>query len=568
MASTAGDNPHAWGLVLREIWRRTRQRIRVGPLYRWRFSGRTPERVLIAPPDLRPADPHIAEEIYSGRFLLGGHVVETGGQSPFSLDIASYPWNEALHSFKWLRHMRAAGTDLASANARALLRDWIMTHGSHVGGLAWQPGVTATRIIAWLQHSTVVLQGCELPFYRAFMRSLAMQLRYLRTLAPDMPDGEDRLRARIALALATLSLPQSASSMRHAARNLALELEHQILADGGHISRSPLSVLDLLADLLPLRQTYANQGETPPDALLHAVERMLPMLRFFRHADGNLARFNGVGATSPDHVMAVLQHDETQGSPVLHAPHSGFDRLAMGGVTVIADTGAAPPVDVAGRAHAGFLSFEMSSGRHNIIVNCGVDQYGPEDYRPLARATAAHSTATLNDRSSARFSNDGWQRDMIGSPLVGGPKKAVSDRRDEAGRQSFVATHDGYVSRFGVVHERSLTLRENGMILDGSDRFTRPSGEPAKAGKDVVSVRFHVHPEISVYKDEHGQVTLAAPGGEVWVFTASGPPPLIEDSIFFAGLAGPLKTRQFVISFNASEVPEIHWRLTRIAAAG
>ena len=53
--------------------------------------GRTPERVLIAPPDLRLADPQIALEIYYGRFPLAGHLVETGGKSPFQLDIANPP---------------------------------------------------------------------------------------------------------------------------------------------------------------------------------------------------------------------------------------------------------------------------------------------------------------------------------------------------------------------------------------------------------------------------------------------------------------------------------------------
>ena len=68
---------------------RTRRRLRAGPIYRWRYSGRTPERVLIAPPDLRLADPQIALEIYYGRFPLSGHLVETGGKSPFQLEIAN-----------------------------------------------------------------------------------------------------------------------------------------------------------------------------------------------------------------------------------------------------------------------------------------------------------------------------------------------------------------------------------------------------------------------------------------------------------------------------------------------
>ena len=94
-----------------------------GSVYRWRYSGRTPERVLIAPPDLRLADAQIAIDIYHGRYALGGHLVDTGGASPFQVDSSDRQWLEALHGFRWLRHMREAGTDLAAANARALVAD-------------------------------------------------------------------------------------------------------------------------------------------------------------------------------------------------------------------------------------------------------------------------------------------------------------------------------------------------------------------------------------------------------------------------------------------------------------
>lgn len=565
MATTAADRPRLWPLVLRELWRRARLRMRVGPLFRWRFSGRSPERVLVAPPDLRLADSHIAADIYAGRFALAGHVVETGGESPFRLDVPNRAWTEALHGFRWLRHMREAGTDLANANARALVSDWIAIHGGRISGPAWNAATTATRVIAWLQHSTVVLQGCELPFYRTYLRSLSAQIRYLRAMVPDMPAGEDRLRARIAIALASLSLPQSPASVRQAARRLDAELKDQILPDGGHVSRSPLALLELLADLLPLRQTYASQGETPPPELIPAVERMLPMLRFFRHQDGNLARFNGAGATSPDRIMAILQHDESQGAPLTHAIHSGFNRLQLGNTTVIADTGAAPPPDVAGRAHAGCLSFEMSSGRHHFVVNCGVDVFGPPDFLALSRATAAHSTATLNDTSSARFATSGWTSDIIGAPLVQGPRRTPCERRDGDGYRAFTASHDGYASRFGIIHERSLTLRDNGRILDGSDRFHRPNGELPRQGKDAVALRFHVHPDIDAWQDEHGQVILSASAGDSWIFTTGGAQPSLEESIFFAGIAGPERTSQIVLSFNASELPEIRWRFTRVS---
>jgi uncharacterized heparinase superfamily protein len=569
LPGAVGNSPHMWKLVARELWRRTRRRLRAGPIYYWRYKGRTPERVLIAPPDLRLADPQIALEIYYGRFPLSGHLIETGGRSPFQLEVANPQWLKSLHSFRWLRHMRAAGTELAAANARALLSDWISIHGNRISGVAWDPAVTARRIIAWLQHSSVVLQGAEFPFYRSFLKSLAVQIRFLRSLAAEMPDGKEKLRARVALAYAALSLPVPQSTLRNATRNLVFEIERQILPDGGHISRNPMAVLELLADLLPLRHTYASQAEQPPAELMGAVERMLPALRFFRHQDGALARFNGMGPTIHDRIGAILRHDDVAGAPLLHMPDSGYERLSMGGTTVIADTGAPPPSEVSSRAHAGCLSFEMSSGRHNFIVNSGVDTFGTFEFRPLARATAAHSTATINDTSSARFNTSHGVNALLGAPLTAGPRDVRCERRDSKERQAFIAVHDGYFARFGLYHERTMSLSDNGNLLTGIDRFIGTGGNPATdSERERVAVRFHVHPDIAVEEDKQEWFVLHGPGTDSWTFTVAGVEPTIEESIFFAGLSGPRRTRQIVLSFNALELSEVRWQFRRTGIAG
>ena len=43
--------------------------------------------------------------------------------------------------------------------------------------------------------------------------------------------------------------------------------------------------------------------------------------------------------------------------------------------------------------------------------------------------------------------------------------------------------------------------------------------------------------------------------------------PEVEESIFFAGLGGPRRSRQIVLAFKASEVSEVHWQLTRTDAS-
>ncbi len=562
-------DPQLWGFVASEAWRRARRRLRSGPLYRWRFSGKTPERILIAPPDLRLADGPTAQEFYRGRFPLAGSVVETGGTSPFRVERAPVAWQEALHGFRWLRHMRAAETTLAAGNARALVSEWISIHGRRITTPVWAPPIVARRLISWLQHSPIVLTGADVPVYRAFLKSLAVQMRYLRAVVGEMPDGEERLRARIAIVFATLSLPSSPARLHAVSKALALELDHQILADGIHISRSPGAGLELLADLLPLRQTYFNQGEAPPDALIGAIERMLPALRFFRHQDGVLARFNGMGATSHDRVAAILHHDDTGGAPILHASHGGYDRLAMGGTTIIADTGAPPPPDVSHEAQAGCLSFEMSSGRQHFVVNCGVDSYGAEDFRLLSRATAAHSTATVNDTSSARFTLPGRLRAMVGSPLIGPIRKVRCKRFDSPGVHGVSASHDGYMTRFGIIHERELMLAGNGDIFEGTDRFYSDRNGMARPGPGLtVQIRFHLHPDIGVFRNESGQLVLKGNDTDIWTVEVEGVAPIVEESMFFASISGPRRSRQLLVEVDPSVLPEVAWRFTRIEKAG
>lgn len=563
MTIAPAEAAHLWSLAAAHVWRRFSGRVRAGLIFRWRFSGFAPERILIAPPDLRIADPQVAEEFYAGRFAFEGHVVETGGTSPFAVLPPNPQWEAALNGFRWLRHLRAADTDLAASNARALVLDWIGSQGRTLRGVAWSPEVTARRLIAWLQHSNLILDGAGASTYRRFLRSLAFQVRYLRTMAITIEDDEERLRARIALAFAALALPLAPGTVRAARHNLDDELSRQILPDGGHVSRNPAVLLELLTDLLPLRQTYAMTPDGPSQVLIDSVERMLPALRFFRHQDGSLALFNGTGATMPDRIMAVLRQDETAGSPPSHAPHSGFARLSAGNTTIIADTGPPPPPTASRDAHAGCLSFEMSSGRHRYVVNTGVDLFGPREFRQLSRSTAAHTTATVNDTSSCRFSSGRGIAGLSGTPVLAGPQRVEIHRLNDEGRQGFVARHDGYLRIFGIYHERYLALTEGGSLIEGMDRFYGPGQRPLPADRnDTVSIRFHLHPSIRVTPEE-GTVSLAAGRGDVWIFEADKMPPAIEESIYFAGLQGPVITRQIVLSFGVAERPELRWRLVR-----
>lgn len=110
----------------------------------------------------------MAHEFYHGRFAFAGHTVHSGAVSPFSLVSPTLEWEAALHDFHWLRHMEAAESDLATAHARSLLEDWLNHAGKKVKGLAWSGPVVARRLISWICHSKMLLEGASERFEKHF----------------------------------------------------------------------------------------------------------------------------------------------------------------------------------------------------------------------------------------------------------------------------------------------------------------------------------------------------------------------------------------------------------------
>jgi len=528
------------------------------------LSSRGPRALAIAPQDIRTTDPAIADDIYAGHFHFAGRIVDSHGTSPFDFTEVPLEWETALMGFAWLRHLRAAETALARANARSLIDEWITRQSRQSGGIAWQPQVAARRLISWLSHSPLPLEGADAHFYRRFMKSIGRHVTFLSRQVADGLDGEAKLTAVLALMQASLCATGLESSRRKYEKLLVNTLQAQVLPDGAHISRNPQVLVDLLLDLLPLRQAFTARGLSIPQELISCVDRVLPMLRMMRHGDATLALFNGMGVTAPDTLATVLAYDDARGQPVMNAHYAGYQRLEGDNTIVVCDAGAPPPPPYSMRAHAGALSFEMSSQGQRIIVNCGAPSQMRGALREAARLTAAHSTLTVADTSSCRFASGGIARAVCDGAIIAGPSQVETRRGDDELASEIDVSHDGYAATFHLLHRRRLKLAADGWRLEGVDTLS----PTAKSGQGLESVdyalRFHLHTQVRAGLIENGQgVLLALPTGEAWIFHASGLPLTLEESVFFAGFDGPRTTSQIVIHGDAASQPEIAWVLSR-----
>jgi uncharacterized heparinase superfamily protein len=517
--------------LLTRLRRDAIQALAAGPLYRHTLIGRVPTDLRLRVGQRWPGDAKRGAAIAGGEIELAGELVRN--PSPRWYPPSAGPeWLAAWHAFGWISDLAAAGGTARDA-ARDLVQGWI-AENTNWNSVAWRSDILATRIFAWIVHfDEVVKRDQDDALRRAMLASLVAQLRHLARTASWEVAGAGRLRALKGLVAGMSVLGSPEPRLARALKTLERELSVQILPDGGHLSRSPSLQLQVLQDLIDTRVVLRAGQIEVPGALKEAIERMAPMLRFFRHGDRRLALFNDSLEEDGVLIDLVLTRSETKGRAPAHAPDTGFERLQVFKSLVLVDTGKPPPRGFDDHAHAGTLSFEFSHERERIIVNCGAYRGPKPNWWRVARASAAHSVLVVADTNSVEIRADG--------SLGRSPTSVARERAEHEGQQWVSATHDGYRERFGLIYARQLFLSADGEDLRGEDRLTGLPGA-------TFAVRFHLHPSVqaSLARDASA-VLLRPPSGIVWRLRAAGAEMSLGESVYL-GSGEARKTQQVVLS--------------------
>ncbi|MBI3517131.1 MAG: heparinase II/III family protein [Proteobacteria bacterium] len=547
--------PRRRSTALTDAWRSVATLVYRSPLYRLVLSRTAPPEVNPAAADPWPGDAGQGTAILHGTFAFQGQSFEgrAGLWAPVGAHAA---WRAEQHGFAWLRDLAAVGGDAARSRARDLVADWL-ARAAGWDALTWRSDVLGNRLAAWLGHYGYLTDGAPDRFRPTLDRALVAQARHLQRVAAGGSDGAARFAALKGLVHANWSLrfpPRTLERRRgHTLKLLSAELTRQVHGDGGHFERSPSLHLCVLRDLIEIRAVLRGARAEPPIELQSAIDRMAPFLRYMRHGDGGLALFNDSNEEVAADIDAVLGLADAKGKPPVTAPHSGFQRLTAERTLIVVDAGA--PAELDGHAHAGTLAFEMSVGKERLVVNCGAHVADQSDWRRVQRATAAHSTVTIDDTNSSEILGPAGP---LSGTLGQRPRQVACQRDDAEGSIWLDLSHDGYVRQFGVTHRRRLFLSAGGDDLRGEDTLV---GE----GHGRYAIRFHLHPRVQASLVQDGSAALLRlPSGLGWRLRANAGTLMLGDSIYL-GRRGEMKRAQQIIVWGLVEGrdPVIKWALRR-----
>jgi uncharacterized heparinase superfamily protein len=511
-----------------------------------RMGVTIPEAPAVTVRDPWPGDAVRGARLLKGELMFYGAVrpLKPGGWPDSG---SSAALREHAHGFTWLRDLREIGTDAARMRARALVGDWIE---GGVEAVAMRPHVIGARLAAWLGHFDFFAASADDAFRDTMLRRVLNDARQLAASLPTEEMDGRALTALRGLIAVSICFPEQANYLSRALRFLPQEIARQVLPDGGHVERSPAAHLTALKDLIETRSLLHLASAPAPAALGAAIERLSLALRTLRHGDGGLALFNGTRDEPAQLVELILAQSGRygRGGPAA-LPDMGFQRLQAGGTVLIVDAGAPAPPGQDRLAHAGTLSFELSIGRHRLIVNCGAAPVSGGAWTDAARATAAHSTLVIADTSSSELKPVGLGRR---------PEHVIAQRQEANGAHWLEASQDGWRKPFGAVHRRRLYLAESGEDIRGEDVIEAATGQP-------YTVRFHLHPSVaaSVQQDGEGVLLRLPANGGGWRLRAEGAKVSLEESVYLGG-AEPRRSEQVVLSGFADGPQQVKWAVTKV----
>lgn len=511
------------------------------PLLRWTWRGQADHAFAGDLPDFRPADREAVREMMQGRYLLASKLFETGGASPFSLDVDHPDWWNNLHSFSWLRHFRDCRDPGERLFARTLVLDWIGREGQFEAD-SWTLTLTAQRALNWLRHLTLLLDGATPEQTRTIQRSLGAQVQSLRVRGTLAADPVETLFAAIGLLGAELCDIGDVPEIDPYVARLDAVLARQLDGEGLHLSRNPKLQLALLVELASLRRALGRHGSPVAAELANRIDRMHEALDALTLSSGEPVYFNGCGQLPHDVLVAVQANGPgaTRRSRLL----GGYGVLRAGETVVIADCGLPPPPGLDGEAHAGALAFEFAHGNELIVGSCGPAPSDLVSGRELFRQGIAHSAPTLDDEDMTARSG------RAGAPI---PPMTL-----DTAEHMLAMTSAGYAPRFGAEIERRLTLLADGTTLVGQDRILA-RGAP----RGQLAIRFHLGPGIAVRRaGSEGMARLVLPNGTVWSFLWEGAQFHEEDSVRQSAYLGFHRTRQLVLEAAAEAGREVAWIFT------
>ena len=459
---------------------------------------------------------------------------------------------EKLNNFFWFFSL-----DLKSSKktVQSLIINWI-NNNNRYNNKSWNFDLTSKRIISWLSNHQLTYEDGDKEYRIKFDHCIQKQANHLLSEIKNSNDFENKMVGCAAIILTGLAYQNNKNYLGNGLNLLKKIIKSSIDNQGFPNSRNIKQVSFYLKYFIVIREWFKESQNTVPEYIDETIYYLGLSYAFIWQNINHDILFNGNYISNNNEFDQYLKRFgytfKNEDKEV-----AGYAILKNKKIILAMDIGPSPINTHSNNYQSGALSFEIISSGKKLISNSGYFANKRNKLNKLSKSTALQSTLIIEDYSSCSFK----KRERSGYVIDQGLKIINKNVIFEDNYWKISASHDGYLKKFGSIHNREIEFYPEQTKFVGTDKIIRNN-----KNKNVkFDIRFHLDPGSKVMKTQDNKSILIELEDEGWKFSCDKFDISIDNGLYFGNKNSYKENHNIFISGITHETEEIiRWEITKL----
>ncbi|MDA7814407.1 heparinase II/III-family protein [Candidatus Pelagibacter sp.] len=459
---------------------------------------------------------------------------------------------EKLNNFFWFFSL-----DLKSSKktVQSLIMNWIGNNNRY-NDKSWNFDLTSKRIISWLSNHQLTYEDGDKEYRIKFNHCIQKQANHLLSEIRNSNDFENKMVGCAAIILTGLAYQNNKDYLDNGLNILKKIIKSSINNQGFPNSRNINQLIFYLKYFIVIREWFKESQNTVPEYIDETIYYLGLSYAFIWQNINHDILFNGNYISNNNEFDQYLKRlgyrFKNENKEV-----AGYAILKNKKIILAMDIGPSPIISQSNNYQSGALSFEIISSGKKLISNSGYFANKRNKLNKLSKSTALQSTLIIEDYSSCSFK----KREISGYVIDQGLKIINKNVVFEENYWKILASHDGYLKKFGSIHNREIEFYPEQTKFVGTDKIIRNNKD-----KNVkFDIRFHLDPGSKVMKTQDNKSILIELEDEGWKFSCDKFDISIDNGLYFGNKNSYKENHNIFISGITHETEEIiRWEITKL----
>ena len=459
---------------------------------------------------------------------------------------------EKLNNFFWFFSL-----DLKSSKktVQSLIIKWIDNNNKY-NDKSWNFDLTSKRLISWLSNHQLTYEDSDKEYRIKFDHCIQKQANHLLSEIKNSNDFENKMIGCAAIILTGLAYQNNKNYLDNGLNILRKIIKSSINNQGFPNSRNINQLIFYLKYFIVIREWFKESQNTAPEYIDETIYYLGLSYAFIWQNINHDILFNGNYISNNNEFDQYLKRFgytfKNENKEV-----AGYAILKNKKIILAMDIGPSPINTHSNNYQSGALSFEIISSGKKLISNSGYFANKRNKLNKLSKSTALQSTLIIEDYSSCSFKSG----EISGYVIDQGLKIINKNVIFEDNYWKISASHDGYLKKFGSIHNREIEFYPEQTKFVGTDKIIRKNKD-----KNVkFDIRFHLDPGSKVMKTQDNKSILIELEDEGWKFSCDKFDINIDNGLYFGNKNSYKENHNIFISGITHETEEIiRWEITKL----